>query len=58
MNDDDNSGPKSKKLKNDAPVAKGSAVTNGVPAKGKKPVDSDDDDGDDDDDDDESVSEQ
>ena len=56
MNDDDNAGPKSKKLKNDAPAAKGSAATNGVSPKGKKPIDSDDDD-EDDDDDDESVSE-
>jgi len=42
-----------KKLKSDAFGGKASAGSNGLPSKGKKPVDSDDDD---DDDDDESVS--
>jgi hypothetical protein len=44
-------GPQVKKLKSDTFGGKASAGSNGLPAKGKKPVDSDDDD-----DDDESVS--
>jgi hypothetical protein len=47
-------GPKAKKLKSDVSGGKGSAIGNGLQAKGKKTVGSDEDD--DDDDDEESVS--